>query len=86
MRKKFIIYSNFIIFYNFVWVGIPIIYLIAFKLYSSNRKVYIKAFKYVLVWLVLFCIPKFIGWSFLPNTCYNCALNNVCEIEKKRYC
>lgn len=83
MCERSLLFTVIYYFYNFVWVGIPIIYLIAFKLYSSNRKVYIKAFKYVLVWLVLFCIPKFIGWSFLPNTCYNCALNNVCEIEEK---
>lgn len=83
MCERSLLFTVIYYFYNFVWVGIPIIYLIAFKLYSSNRKVYIKAFKYVLVWLVLFCIPKFIGWSFLPNTCYNCALNNECEIEKK---
>mgnify|MGYP001024781050 FL=1 len=83
MCERSLLFTVIYYFYNFVWVGIPIIYLIAFKLYSSNRKVYIKAFKYVLVWLVLFCIPKFIGWSFLPNTCYNCALNKVCKTEEK---
>lgn len=65
--------------YNFLWIGVPILYIIAFMLYRSNRKVYVKAFKYVMIWLVILCIPKFIGWSFVSNTCYNCALNNVCK-------
>lgn len=65
--------------YNLVWIGVPVIYLISFILYKSRRKVYIKALKYIMIWLVLLCIPKFIGWTFVPKTCYNCALNNKCS-------
>lgn len=86
MCERSMIFSIIYYVYNFVWIAIPIIYLITFKLYASNRKVYIKAVKYVLIWLVVLCIPKFIGWTFFPKTCYNCALNNVCldkEDEKK---
>lgn len=83
MCERSMLFSIIYYVYNFIWIGVPIIYLIAFKLYTSNRKVYIKAVKYTLIWLVVLCIPKFIGWTFVPNTCYNCALNNVCRVKEE---
>lgn len=83
MCERSILLSFIYYIYNFIWIGIPAIYILAFFLYRSKRKVYIKAFKYVMIWLVIFCIPKFIGWTILDTTCYNCAINNKCSLQDK---
>lgn len=84
MCERSILLNIIFYIYNVIWIGIPVIYMLAFIAYKSNRKLYVKAFKYILIWLVLFCIPKFIGWTLFPSSCYNCAINNTCAVDNEK--
>lgn len=81
MCEQNIFYSVIFHIYNLIWIGLPIAYLIAFKVYKSKNKVYIKAFIYALIMCLVLYIPKFIGYR-LPNSCYNCAINNECTAKE----
>lgn len=83
MCKVSIFINIFFYIYNVIWIGVPILYLIMFKLYKSNNKVYVKAFIYALIMCLVLYIPKLVGYLF-PESCYNCAMNHVCIFEEEK--
>lgn len=66
--------------YIVICVGIPIIYLIAFKNYKSNNKNYKQAFLYAIIMFALLFIPKVVAYMS-GDTCFNCYMNGKCIME-----
>ena len=64
--------------YNALWLSLPILYLIIYRLYKSRHKDYSKAFKIALVMFIILFIPKVFGFIFY-DSCYNCSINHICK-------
>ncbi|MCH5166854.1 MAG: M15 family metallopeptidase [Erysipelotrichales bacterium] len=82
MCKATLITNIIFYLYTFIWIGVPILYLIMFRLYKSNRKSYLNALKYALIMFIVLFIPKLFGYIFY-DSCYNCTINHICEKETK---
>ncbi len=66
--------------YLVIWIGLPILYLITFKLYKAKHKDYKRALFIAFIFFVILSLPKVIGFIYY-DSCYNCYINNICDEE-----
>lgn len=66
--------------YIIISIGIPIIYLIAFRNYKCSNKNYKRAILYAVMMFALLFIPKVVAYM-TGDTCFNCYMNGKCMIK-----
>lgn len=69
--------------YLLICIGIPVIYLIAFKNYKSKDKNFKKAIMYAIIMFALLFIPKLVAYM-TGETYFNCYMNGRCMTVKEK--